>query len=73
MSTAWFDEVHDCTKCGGEYVTVPGTKSMDEGDGSAMVGLICSNHCGMHSVYYWTPSDEEYACEFGHPFGADLS
>lgn len=58
----------NCPKCDGDYITVPGTKFIDEGDGSAWVDLICSNRCGMHSVFYWTASDEEYEREFGHPF-----
>lgn len=58
--------------CDGEFVPDVDNEGihMDEGDGGASIGLICSNpDCGMKSHHSWTATDEEFEQEFGYKFG----
>jgi hypothetical protein len=60
------DAAKNCHRCGQE-MDVLDDLHIDEGDGSAMVGLRCGQ-CRIESVHYWAPSDEVYENVFGHAF-----
>lgn len=62
-------EAHEqaCGGCGDFYSAPHDTISADEGDGGAMVDLVCGN-CGCQSFFSWPLSDEEYEAVFGHAF-----
>lgn len=60
------DATQPCGLCDADMVPIEGTLHVDEGDGSASVGLHCPNeHQAGHD---WVLSDREYEAEFGHPF-----
>ena len=65
MDARW----QSCGGCDSYFFPLVDTICADQGDGSAMVNLVCPNeNCGCESAFYWTLSEEGYRAVFGHNF-----